>query len=72
LGVGGLWQSRKHLQRNQHHGAALQSPVRGVDSTFQSDTSRKLRERFGAAGEYNLSAITVEARVVLTCHAQMK
>jgi hypothetical protein len=38
-----LWQSRKHLQRNQHHGAALQGPVRGADSTFQSDTSRKLR-----------------------------
>jgi hypothetical protein len=44
LGVGGLWQSRKHLQRNHHHCATLQGPVRGVDNTFQGDTSRKLRD----------------------------
>ena len=45
LGVGGLGQSRKHLQRNEHHRAALQSPVRGIDSTFQGDTSRKLKKQ---------------------------
>ena len=72
LGVGGLGQSREHLQRNQHHRAALQGPVRGVDRTFQGDTSRNTEGLAYAVGEFILSAINLEAVTPSMCNATMK
>src|SRR5580700_5260853 len=74
LGVGGLRQSRKHLQRNHHHCATLQCPVRDSDLAIrcQSGTSKKLRKTAGAVGECILSLDNRRTSASAACQIKMK